>query len=130
MKQAARFAHISDLHIGRSDETDANAARLCAALLESGIDQVVATGDLTHRGLHSELELFQSTFAPLFAQGRMIVVPGNHDCLGDDVSGQLMSGPRVQTTTRPGLYIVRVNSTGAAQPFLDQWSRQPRRRRP
>jgi Icc protein len=111
MKQAARFAHISDLHIGRSDETDANAARLCSALLESGIDQVVATGDLTHRGLRSELELFQSTFAPLLAQGRMVVVPGNHDCLGDDVSGQLMNGPRVQTTTRPGLYIVRVNST-------------------
>ena len=43
MKQAARFAHISDLHLGRSAETDANAAHLCAALLESGIDQVIAT---------------------------------------------------------------------------------------
>jgi 3',5'-cyclic AMP phosphodiesterase CpdA len=111
MKQAARFAHISDLHLGRSAETDANAAHLCAALLESGIDQVIATGDLTHRGSRRELALFESTFAPLMAQGRMIVVPGNHDCLGDDVSSDLMAGPRVQTTTRPGLYIVRVNST-------------------
>jgi len=113
MQHPARFAHISDLHIGRSAETDANAARLCAVLVESGIDQVIATGDLTHRGMRRELELFESTFAPLFAQGRMIVVPGNHDCLGDDISGDLMSGPRVQVTTRPGLYIVRVNSTGA-----------------
>ena len=75
MKQGARFAHISDLHLGRSAETDANAARLCGVLLDSGIDQVIATGDLTHRGLRRELELFESTFAPLFAQGRMVVVP-------------------------------------------------------
>jgi len=111
MKQAARFAHISDLHIGRSAENDANAVRLCASLMESGIDQVVATGDLTHRGLRRELEQFESIFAPLIAQGRMVVVPGNHVCLGDDVSRDLMEGQRVQTTTRPGLYIVRVNST-------------------
>ncbi|HLK92386.1 MAG TPA: metallophosphoesterase [Polyangia bacterium] len=111
MKQAARFAHISDLHLGRSAENDANAARLCASLLESGIDYVLATGDLTHRGLRRELEQFHSTFAPLIAQGRVITVPGNHDCLGDDVSGDLMSGPRVQAESRPGLYVVRVNST-------------------
>ena len=131
MKQAARFAHISDLHIGRSAETDANAARLCAALLGVGH----RPGD-RHRRSHpprpraaswscSSRPSRRST-----AQGRLIVVPGNHDCLGDDVSGAIMAGPRVQTTTRPGLYIVRVNSTGAAQPFLDQWSRQSRRRRP
>lgn len=112
MKHAAHFAHISDLHLGRSAETDANAARLSAALVESSVDQVIATGDLTHRGFGRELALFESTFAPLLDQGRMIVVPGNHDCLGDDISGALMSGPRVQTTTRPGLHVVRVNSTG------------------
>ncbi|HXJ20167.1 MAG TPA: metallophosphoesterase [Polyangia bacterium] len=111
MKQGARFAHISDLHIGRGIENDANAARLCTALLAFGIDQVIATGDLTHRGLERELATFDSIFAPLAAQGRLIVVPGNHDCLGDDVSGRLMIGPRVQTEIRPGLYVVRVNST-------------------
>ncbi len=111
MKQGARFAHISDLHIGRSAENDANAERLCAALVAFGIDQVIATGDLTHRGLARELEIFDSMFAPLANQGRLVVVPGNHDCLGDDVSGRLMSGPRVQVTARPGLYVVRVNST-------------------
>jgi 3',5'-cyclic-AMP phosphodiesterase len=87
MNQAARFAHISDLHVGRSAENDANAARLCAALLDSGIDQVIATGDLTHRGLARELAAFEAMFAPLAAQGRLVVVPGNHDCLGEDVSG-------------------------------------------
>jgi Icc protein len=68
-KQAARFAHLSDLHIGRSAENDANAVRLCAQLVESGIDQVVATGDLTHRGLARELEQFESIFAPRYRPG-------------------------------------------------------------
>jgi 3',5'-cyclic AMP phosphodiesterase CpdA len=108
-----RFAHISDLHVGRSQETDERAAALCGALLNQGIDYVVATGDITHRGLRRELDTFQELFAPLIAEDRLMVVPGNHDCLGDDVSQGLMPGPRVQTATWPGLYVVRVNSTAA-----------------
>jgi len=111
MRMGARFAHISDLHFGRSADNDGNGARLCEALLASGIECVIATGDITHRGLARELVSFDDAFAPLLADGRLIVVPGNHDCLGDDVSGALMTGPRVQTTVRPGLYVVRVNST-------------------
>src|SRR6266540_719 len=106
-----RLAHISDLHIGRSAETNANAARLCAALLESGIDAVIATGDITHRGTWGELVLFQEIFASLIVTNRLTVLPGNHDCLGDDVSGALMNGPRVQVEGQPGVYVVRVNST-------------------
>jgi Icc protein len=112
MINTGRFAHISDLHIGRSAQNDADAARLCAALVESGVDYVVATGDLTHRGLRRELDEFQNMFAPLREDGRLIAVPGNHDCLGDDMSGSIMPGPRVQTATYPGLYVVSVNSTG------------------
>jgi Icc protein len=107
----ARLAHISDLHFGRSAETNADAGRLCAALIESGVDTIVATGDITHRGLARELALFESTFAPLLGAGRLISVPGNHDCLGDDVSAHLMPGARVQAAARPGVYLVRVNST-------------------
>jgi len=106
-----RFAHISDLHIGRSAETNENAAHLCTALVDQGIDCVIATGDLTHRGNVCELELFEEIFAPLLADGRLIVIPGNHDCLGDNVSQTIMPGPRVQTAVRPGVYVVRVNST-------------------
>ena len=65
-----RFAHISDLHIGRSAETNENAAHLCTALVDQGIDCVIATGDLTHRGNVCELELFEEIFAPLLADGR------------------------------------------------------------
>ena len=111
VKMGARFAHISDLHFGRSADNDANGVQLCEALLASGIETVVATGDVTHRGLERELVAFESAFAPLLASGRLIVVPGNHDCLGDDISAELMPGTRVQATVRPGLYVVRVNST-------------------
>lgn len=108
---APRFAHVSDLHIGKSAETNANAARLCEAMVESQMDVVIATGDLTHRGTQRELESFFEIFAPLIESDRLVVVPGNHDRLGDDVSPSLMPGPRVQVDARPGLYIVRVNST-------------------
>jgi len=111
MKQGARFAHIPDLHIGRSAESDDNAARLCTALVAFGIDQVIATGDVTHRGLECELATFEAMFAPLASQGRLIVVPGNDDCLGDDISGRLMAGTRVQVSSNPGVHCVRVNST-------------------
>ena len=80
--------------------------------MESDVDYVIATGDLTHRGLQRELDTYEQTFAPLQADGRLISVPGNHDCLGDDVSGAIMPGPRVQSACYPGLYVVRVNSTG------------------
>jgi len=79
--------------------------------VESDVDYVIATGDITHRGLRRELDVFEEMFAPLAADGRLISVPGNHDCLGEDVSGALMAGPRVQAACHPGLYIVRVNST-------------------
>ena len=72
---------------------------------------MIATGDLTHRGTWRELALFRMIFASLAAEGRLIIVPGNHDCLGDDVSRALMSGDRVQVVARPGMTIVRVNST-------------------
>jgi len=107
----ARIAHVSDLHVGRSAETNSNAARLAELLEASDIDYVIATGDITHRGTWRELALFRLMFGSLAAAGRLIVVPGNHDCLGDDISRTLMPGERVQVTVRPGLYVVRVNST-------------------
>ena len=50
------------------------------------------------------------------------MVPGNHDCLGDDVPRADVRGARPDRLCAPGLYVVRVNSTGAAQSFLVKWS--------
>jgi len=41
-----------------------------------------------------------------------VIVPGNHDRLGDDVEAELMPGKRVQVSAAHGLWMVRCNSTG------------------
>jgi 3',5'-cyclic-AMP phosphodiesterase len=103
------IAHLSDLHLGRDDRTDAASARAVEALLEVDVELVLVTGDVTHRGRSSELATFERLFAPL--RDRVLVVPGNHDRLGDDAGGALMAGARVAAVSRPGLYVVRLDST-------------------
>ena len=112
LTRARKLAHVSDLHIGRSVENDARAERLVRAMVDARIDHVVVTGDVTHRGKRRELARFEETFAPLRRTGRLTVIPGNHDRLGDDVGDELMAGERVQAKVAPGLFMVRVNSTG------------------
>jgi 3',5'-cyclic AMP phosphodiesterase CpdA len=112
------LAHISDLHLGRSDETDRVAEAIRDLLVGGEVDHVVCTGDVTHRGRRSELARFNRLFGGLIASGRMTVVPGNHDRLGDDVAGALMQGGRVEVAQRDGLYLVRVDSTGSHNRWL------------
>lgn len=103
------IAHVSDLHLGRDRQTDASVARLADALHEADVDVVLVTGDVTHRGRRSELAAFDAMFAPL--RDRVVTVPGNHDRLGDDAGGLLMSRARIAVDARPGLHVVRLDST-------------------
>jgi 3',5'-cyclic AMP phosphodiesterase CpdA len=103
------LAHLSDLHLGRDARTDAAVARAAEALLQADVDAVLVTGDVTHRGRASELATFERLFAPL--RDRVVVVPGNHDRLGDDAGAALMVGARVDVVSRPGLHVVRLDST-------------------
>jgi 3',5'-cyclic AMP phosphodiesterase CpdA len=80
--------------------------------MEMGVDHVVVTGDVTHRGKRRELALYERAFAPLMQAGAVTTVPGNHDRLGDDLADLIMPGARVQAVETDGLYVVRVNSTG------------------
>ncbi|HTN50848.1 MAG TPA: metallophosphoesterase [Anaeromyxobacter sp.] len=105
------LAHVSDLHIGRDATTDAAAGRLAAALEREGVAAALLTGDVTHRGRLAELARFEALFRPLLHAGRLIVVPGNHDRMSDDVAGAMMRGERVQVESRPGLHAVRLDST-------------------
>lgn len=86
--------------------------RVAVALVRARVDHVVVTGDVTHRGRVAELRRFEAVFEPLLAQGRVTVVPGNHDRMTDDVRHALMPGGRVQVSTAPGLHLVRLDSTG------------------
>jgi 3',5'-cyclic AMP phosphodiesterase CpdA len=111
------IAHLSDLHIGKSAANDAAAERLCAALRASGVDRVLVSGDITHRGRLQELGSFRRIFAPL--RDRLVVVPGNHDRLGEGAGRWLMAG-RVQVEASAGLHVVRVDSTAPHnRSFLD-----------
>jgi 3',5'-cyclic-AMP phosphodiesterase len=109
------LAHISDLHVGRDARTDAAAGALAHALADAGIDDVLLTGDVTHRGRAAELATFERLFAPV--RDRLVAVPGNHDRMGDDVGSRLMPGSRVQGELRPGLLVVRLDSTGPHNRF-------------
>jgi Icc protein len=106
------LAHLSDLHFGSTRTTPERAEQLVQALLDADVDQVVLTGDVTDNGRRAELAQFRATFAPLLRQGRLTIVPGNHDRLGDDAGASFMGGRRVDAVGLPGAYLVRVDSTG------------------
>src|SRR3954467_15360856 len=106
------LAHLSDLHIGESEERDEAARALCDTLLSSAVDHVVVTGDLTHEGSYREMLRFEQLFAPVLSSGRMTLVPGPSDRLGDDAGAYLMRAKRVAVTRKPDLYLVRVDATG------------------
>jgi Icc protein len=106
------LVHVSDLHLGKSPETEQRAIGIRDAVWAADADHVVVTGDLTHRGRASELALFWRIFAPLVVRDRLTIVPGNHDRLGDDLADSIQAGPRVAISELPGLHLVRFDSTG------------------
>jgi 3',5'-cyclic-AMP phosphodiesterase len=110
--RARTLAHLSDLHFGRSAESDDRNRALARLLVSAEIDHLVVTGDITHRGRLSELGLFAEAYVSFIKAGRVSVVPGNHDRLGEDAGAALLRGERVLAEERPGLYIVRLDSTG------------------
>jgi len=106
-----RFAHVSDLHFGRSATTDQSAARLARALEGANLDFVVVTGNVTHRGDSAALGSFQTAFRRFASAGRLVVVPGASDTRGQNPAAKLMPGYPVQVAEMPGVYVIRVNSS-------------------
>jgi 3',5'-cyclic AMP phosphodiesterase CpdA len=105
------LAHLSDLHIGLSSRMDRVAAGICQALLESEVDHVVVTGDVTNGGSAKEIRRFHDIFRPLLATGKISVIPGNHDRVGL-YAWQSLTGRRAEAEFLDGLYLVKVDSTG------------------
>jgi 3',5'-cyclic-AMP phosphodiesterase len=106
------IAHVSDLHIGRDAATDRAVELLAAALEDAGVSTAVVTGDVTHRGREAELARFEAAFRRLHGRGRLVVVPGNHDRLTEGAGRRFMPRARVDVVGRPGLHLVRVDTTG------------------
>lgn len=72
---------------------------------------MLVTGDLTHAGRHGDLDRFFTLFAPLLDAGRVSLVPGNHDRIGQDAGARLLHGERVAVDEAEGVYVVLVDST-------------------
>lgn len=107
-----RIAHLSDLHIGRRSSDAETLERFADRVKRENVDWVVVSGDITHRGLRREWAMFEEAFAPFAADGSLVTVPGNHDCLGEDVSDLIMPEGRVHRVRRNGVTMIRVNSNG------------------
>lgn len=111
------LAHLSDLHLGRSDKHFQTAKALRDAVETMRVDRVIVTGDLTESGRDAEFAQFNELFGSLRDSGRLVVVPGNHDRLGDEVARHMMAD-RVDVVREDGLMIVRVDSTAAHNRWL------------
>ncbi|MFT3711427.1 MAG: metallophosphoesterase [Archangium sp.] len=107
----ARLAHLSDLHLGERPEHERAARALVKSLLDSDVEHVVVTGDVTHSGRIDEYELWLEVFEPLLRERRVTVVPGNHDVAGDGVAELLSDELRVSVDGRGGLFMVCIDST-------------------
>jgi 3',5'-cyclic AMP phosphodiesterase CpdA len=71
-----RVLHVSDLHFGRNDKPESIEA-LGRLVEQARPELVIASGDLTHRGLRSQHER-----AAEFLRGLelpLVAIPGNHD---------------------------------------------------
>ncbi len=107
-----KLAHLSDLHLDLSRESDATAIALVETLLAERVEHVVVTGDLTHQGSRAEYRRFRELFSPLLDAGRLTFIPGNHDRTGEDAGSRWMEGRKVRVERHEGLYLVCVDSTG------------------
>jgi 3',5'-cyclic-AMP phosphodiesterase len=111
MRRMSGLAHLSDLHLGASKANERAARAIVETLVAQPSLHVAVTGDLTDRGRASEFALFREVFSPLAREGRLTVVPGNHDRMGDGVASLLSRGRRVWTRAAAGLYLICVDST-------------------
>ncbi|MBI5654280.1 metallophosphoesterase [Candidatus Uhrbacteria bacterium] len=105
------IAHLSDLHLGKSDKHRDAAFALHRAILANKVDRTIVTGDITEHGLEEEFALFKKIFNDSLEPDRMTIVPGNHDRLNDEVAKNMMES-KVLVTRLPGFMLIAIDSTG------------------
>ena len=112
----ARILHVSDLHTGTREDPEVEAA-LRDLLGRVDAELIVASGDLTHRGLreqHERAHRFLTSFGL-----PVLTVPGNHDMpytfpkRFTETYGEFtrLWGDVEQTHTSPGLHVIGLNSS-------------------
>ena len=85
-----RWLHLTDLHVGHSNESQTTALRSLIASIPTAagatpFDLVLLTGDLAYSGRPEEYAVLKSQLidplrqTPLFATAQFVATPGNHD---------------------------------------------------
>jgi 3',5'-cyclic AMP phosphodiesterase CpdA len=96
-----RVLHVSDLHFGRNVKSEPIAA-LARLIEEVEPELVIASGDLTHRGLRSQHEQAAAFLRELGLP--VLAVPGNHDIpytFPKRFTGTFVEFERIWETTQP-----------------------------
>jgi 3',5'-cyclic AMP phosphodiesterase CpdA len=113
---AASLLHVSDLHTGTREDPEVE--RALAALIDRARPElIIASGDLTHRGLreqHERAHRFLTSFGL-----PVLTVPGNHDMpytfparfTRTYAEFERCWGTIEQTHTTPDLHVVGLNSS-------------------
>lgn len=121
-----RLVHISDIHIGESAKTDANAVALVNYIIENfpADTVVVITGDLVHYGTPGGYETLRETvLTPLRQKFTVLTCPGNHDyCtnwLGSRLSEESVERYRETTGDGPFPHVHVVEGEGTALIGMD-----------
>lgn len=107
-------AHVSDLHVGRKGMRPI-LEKLAKSLEDPKINVVLITGDITEWGKQSEFAEFLDLFKNVCKKA--IIVPGNHDKLGDDIAKFIMK-ERVEVVGYQSLNTIKINSTANYNKFL------------
>lgn len=103
----AVIAHISDIHIGGSDESADRARRVMRHLTSfpGPLDAIIVTGDIADHALLEEYEIARDIMA---TEVPLIVCPGNHDL----VEGfEKVLGPANQALRLPDVTIALADSS-------------------
>ncbi len=90
------------------------AKKLVAALREEKVDHLLVTGDLTLSGEPSEFDRAAEMLSPFAREGRLTVLPGNHDVWSHDAAGSFRFlrsiGPDGKGMKKPyAVYPIRVD---------------------
>ncbi|MFF5362458.1 metallophosphoesterase [Streptomyces scabiei] len=111
------MAHLSDIHIGGSEQSVERALRVRDYLngLPTPVDAVVVTGDIADHGLVEEYEIAREAMR---YDAPTLVCPGNHDSrpefrkvLLDQVGSDSEAGPVNQTLRVDGLTVLLCDSS-------------------
>lgn len=107
----AVLAHISDIHIGGSDESAERAERIMRHLATLRLDAIVVTGDIADHALLSE---YETAAEILRADVPLIVCPGNHDATAEF---EKLIGPANQALRLDWATIALADSSVPGRPY-------------